>query len=104
MKARGVITLHVESGKVAVYNTTGGAMAIGGLALASVYFNCPEYLEIARQAASALYRQFAIVGFTSGGCGDILQNSDSETAVALATSPIHIIRNDGRNRISATSP
>ena len=78
--------LHVESGKVAVYNTTGGAMAIGGLALASVYFNCPEYLEIARQAASALYRQFAIVGFTSGGCGDILQNSDSETAVALATS------------------
>ena len=78
--------LHVESGKVAVYNTTGGAMAIGGLALASVYFNSPEYLEIARQAASALYRQFAIVGFTSGGCGDILQNSDSETAVALATS------------------
>ena len=61
-------------------------MAIGGLALASVYFNCPEYLEIARQAASALYRQVAIVGCTSGGCGDILQNSDSETAVALATS------------------
>ena len=56
--------LHVESGKVAVYNTTGGAMAIGGLALASVYFNCPEYLEIARQAASALYRQFAYSHYT----------------------------------------
>lgn len=78
--------LNIETGRVAVYNTTGGAMAIGGLALASGYYREPEYLEIARQAADYYYRDFALRGFTSGGCGDILQNADSETAAALMTS------------------
>lgn len=78
--------LDIKSGKVAAYNTTGGAMAVGGLALASVYYNVPEYLDVARQAASYYYDNFALVGFTSGGCGDILQNADSETAVAFMTS------------------
>lgn len=31
--------VHVETGDVAVFRTTGGAMAVGGLALASVYYN-----------------------------------------------------------------
>ncbi|MGN0057949.1 MAG: hypothetical protein ACI363_06890 [Phocaeicola plebeius] len=77
--------LNVESGKVAAYNTTGGAMAVGGLALASIYFKEPAYLKIAREAAAAYYDSFALVGFTSGGCGDILQNADSETACAFMT-------------------
>lgn len=78
--------LHVETGDVAVYNTTGGAMAVAGLTLAAGYYGQPEYLEIARLAAEVYYDNFALVGFTSGGCGDILQNADSETAVALLTS------------------
>ena len=78
--------IHVEEGHVAVYNTTGGAMAVGGLALASVYFHEPDYLAVAREAAQEYYDHFALVGFTSGGCGDILQNADSETACALMTS------------------
>lgn len=78
--------LDIETGEVAAYNTTSGAMAVGGLALASVYFNDPSYLEVACQAASAYYDSFALVGFTSGGCGDILQNADSETAAAFMTS------------------
>lgn len=78
--------LDIESGKVAVYNTTSGAMAVGGLALASLYYNVPEYLKIARQVSSLYYNNFALVGFTSGGCGDILQNADSETAAAFMTS------------------
>lgn len=78
--------LDIESGKISVYNTTGGAMAVGGLALASEYYNNPEYLTIAREAAKDYYDNFALVGFTSGGCGDILQNADSETAAALMTS------------------
>lgn len=76
----------IESGKVAAYNTTGGAMAVGGLALASLYFNVPEYLEVAHLAANDYYENFGLVGFTSGACGDILQNADSETAIALTTS------------------
>lgn len=78
--------LDLATGRIAVYNTTGGAMAIGGLALAAGYYNNPEYLDIARQAADYYYRDFALRGFTSGGCGDILQNADSETAAALMTS------------------
>lgn len=78
--------IYVESGDVAVYNTTSGAMTVAGLALSSVYYNNPAYLDIACQAASQYYADFSLLGFTSGGCGDILQNADSETAVALLTS------------------
>lgn len=78
--------LDVESGDVAVYNTTSGAMAVAGLALSSVYYNNPLYLQIACEAAANYYATFALLGFTSGGCGDILQNADSETAAALMTS------------------
>lgn len=78
--------IDVESGKIAAYNTTGGAMAVAGLALASRYFDQPDYLRVAREAADFYYKDFALVGFTSGAYGDILQNSDSETAIALTTS------------------
>lgn len=78
--------LEMETGKVAAFNTTSGAMAVGGMALASEYFQHPEFMEIARQASASYYNNFALVGFTSGGCGDILQNSDSETAAAFMTS------------------
>lgn len=78
--------LRPETGDVAVYNTTGGAMAVGGLALAARYFNNPEYLRTALESAARYYAGFALTGFTSGGCGDILQNADSETAAAFMTS------------------
>ena len=78
--------INVETGEIAVYNTTGGAMAVAGLTLAAGYYQNPVYLQIAREAAADYYEGFALVGFTSGGCGDILQNADSETAIALTTS------------------
>lgn len=87
--------LDIESGDIAVYNTTGGAMAVAGLTLASRYFDCPAYLQIAREAATDYYTTFALVGFTSGGCGDILQNADSETAIALTTSLITLYEATG---------
>lgn len=87
--------LDIESGDIAVYNTTSGAMAVAGLTLASRYFDCPEYLQIAREAATDYYTTFALVGFTSGGCGDILQNADSETAIALTTSLITLYEATG---------
>lgn len=43
-------------------------------------------MKVAREAAKAYVDLYHIIGFTSGGCGDILQNADSETAVALTTS------------------
>ncbi len=79
--------LNNETGDVAVYNTTSGALAVGGLALAAEYYNNPEYLEIAKEAAEYYYQEdFLKKGMTTGGCADILQNADSETAVAFMTS------------------
>lgn len=78
--------INVETGDVEVYNTTSGTMAVAGLALASQYYDKPEYLEIAEQIGDAYYKEFSLVGFTSGGCGDILQNADSETSIAFLTS------------------
>ena len=75
-----------KTGEIAVYNTTSGAMAIGGLILASEYYGNKEYLDIAKIAAEYYYKDFLNTGMTTGGCADILQNADSETAAALMTS------------------
>lgn len=87
--------LDTRTGDVAVFNTTGGALVPGGLTLASLYFNEPVYLAVAREAARKYYDDFALRGFTSGGCGDILQNADSETSVALLTSLVTMYESTG---------
>ena len=46
-----------ETGDIAIYNSTSGAMAIGGLALAAKWFNNPEFLRVAREAADYYYQQ-----------------------------------------------
>lgn len=87
--------LDIRTGDIAVYNTTGGALAPGGLALAAAYLGERAYLATAREAAAKYYADFALRGFTSGGCGDILQNADSETAVALLTSLVTLYETTG---------
>lgn len=78
--------INVKTGEVGEYNTTGGAMIIGGLALASDYFKNPEYLKVADEAAHFYYeRDFVKRGFTTGACADILQNAESETAGGFMT-------------------
>ncbi len=73
--------VNVKTGAVSEYNSSGGVMCIGGLALAGQYFKEPRYLEAARQAARYYYeRDFVKQGQTTGACADILQNADSETA------------------------
>jgi hypothetical protein len=75
------------NGDIAVFNTTSGASAIGGLAMASAWYGIPEYLDVALEAAEYYYyRDFLQLGMTTGCCADILQNADSETAAALMTS------------------
>ncbi len=78
--------LNAKTGEIEVYNTTSGAMATAALALASQYYGKESYLETAKQIGKTHYDEFALLGFTSGGCGDILQNADSETSIALLTS------------------
>lgn len=78
--------LNHETGAIAVYNTTSGASAIGGLALAAQYYDEKRYMDVAVQSSGYYYDQFQKRGMTTGGCADILQNSDSETAAAFMTS------------------
>lgn len=88
---------NIETGDVAVYNTTSGAMAVGALALAADYYQNPVYRDVALEAADTYYKDFALVGFTSGGCGDILQNADSETAAALMLSFMTLYETTGES-------
>ena len=78
--------LNNQTGEVAEYNTSGGVMAIGGLALASEYYHNRGYLNVAIEAAEFYYRRdFVGQGQTTGGCADILQNADGETAAGFMT-------------------
>lgn len=73
--------LNNLTGEVAVYNSTSGASAIGGLALAADYFSEPTFRDVAVKAADFYYQRDVVpLGMTTGGCADILQNADSETA------------------------
>ena len=79
--------LDPASGEIAVFNTTGGAIAPAGLALASQFFHEPRYLQVA-SASAAMYFQRDVVqrGLTNGACGDISQDPDSETAFGFLES------------------
>jgi hypothetical protein len=88
--------VNVRTGDVAVYNTTSGAMAVAGLALASECFHNPEYLNVAKEAARFFYdRDVVGLGMTTGGCADILQNADSETAAGFMTALMALYETTG---------
>lgn len=73
--------VHPETGEVVIFNSTSGAAAPGGLALAGYYFNDPEYMRVAKASAQFYYNRDVVnLGLTGGGCGDILQDADCESA------------------------
>ncbi len=90
--------LNNKTGEVAVYGTSGGVMAIGGLALASQYYNHSDYLYVARQAADFYYKDFLETGMTTGACADILQNADSETAAGFMTALMALYETTGEKK------
>jgi hypothetical protein len=76
-----------ETGEIAVYNSTAGAIAPAGLAIAANYFKQPEWLQVAKDAASFYYNRDVLKqGLTGGGCGDISMDADSETAFGFMES------------------
>lgn len=72
--------IDVETGKMDINGSTAGAVCISGLALASVYFNNPEYLKIAEAAGRFYYSRDLLKGYAGGGPAEILQGQDSESA------------------------
>ncbi len=76
-----------ETGEIAVFNSTAGAIAPAGLALASKYFNEKEFLKVAAESADYYYnRDVAKQGLTGGHCGDISQDADSESCFGFLES------------------
>jgi hypothetical protein len=76
-----------ETGEIAVFNSTAGALVPGGLALAAHYFNKPEWLKTAGDAAAFYYHRDVVKqGLTGGDCGDISQDANSESAFGFLES------------------
>ncbi|MGZ3754057.1 MAG: hypothetical protein ACXVAY_14120 [Mucilaginibacter sp.] len=76
-----------ETGEIAVYNSTAGAIAPGGLAIASDYFKQPEWLTVAKESAAFYYNRDVLKqGLTGGDCGDISMDANSESAFGFMES------------------
>lgn len=76
-----------ETGDIAVFNSTAGAIAPAGLVLAARYFNRPDWLKTAAASAEYYYRRdVAGQGLTGGDCGDISQDANSESAFGFLES------------------
>lgn len=76
-----------ETGKIAIYNSTAGAIVPAGLAMAATYFKQPEWLAVAKASANFYYNRDVVKqGLTGGACGDISMDSDSETAFGFMES------------------
>lgn len=80
--------IDVLTGRMVVAESSAGAIAIGALAKAGVYFKDEKYLEVARAACKKYYNDFTCCGITTGGPGEILTAPDSESAFAMVESCI----------------
>ncbi|MBU8901530.1 MAG: hypothetical protein KOO69_02205 [Victivallales bacterium] len=78
--------VDIETGKLIVGGSASASLAIAGLALASQYFDCDEYLEVATASGDYYYENFVKKGITTGGPGDAMQCPDSESAFGLLES------------------
>jgi hypothetical protein len=88
-KAHGEFGQYIapETGEIAVYNSTAGAIAPAGLAIASNYFKQPEWLQAAKESANYYYdRDVVKQGLTGGDCGDISMDANSESAFGFMES------------------
>lgn len=76
-----------ETGEIAVYNSTAGAIAPAGLAMASTYFKEPEWLQVAKESANYYYERDVVKqGLTGGDCGDISMDANSESSFGFLES------------------
>jgi len=76
-----------ETGEVAVYNSTAGAIVPAGLAMASDYFHKKEWIKVAQDATRFYYhRDVEKQGLTGGHCADISQDADAESTFGFLES------------------
>ncbi len=84
--------IDLHSRKPFTGGSASGGLAGAGLALCSVYFENPIYLQTAQSIAEQYYKNFIAKGFSTGGPGEILSCPDSESAFALLESYVVLYR------------
>jgi hypothetical protein len=99
-KKNGELGQYVDpvNGEIVIFNSTAAAIVPGGLALASKYYNEPEFLKAAIDIGNYYYERDVVkLGLTSGHCGDISQDADSESAGGFLESMMAIYWATGDN-------
>ncbi|HVI44260.1 MAG TPA: hypothetical protein VM802_05305 [Chitinophaga sp.] len=88
-----------ETGEIAVYNSTAGAIVPAGLMIASHYFHVGAWTKIAQDASAFYYRRdVERQGLTGGDCGDISQDANSESAFGFLESLMAMYNYTGERR------
>jgi len=88
-----------ETGKIAVFNSTAGAIVPAGMAIAARYFGNTEWMKIAENAALYYYNRDVVKqGLTGGDCGDISQDANSESAFGFLESLMAMYYFSGEQR------
>lgn len=78
--------------------TASAAIVPAALALASVYFNEPVYLETAEALGNIYLEDYLHRGMANGGPGEICQAPDSESAFALLESYVELYEISGNEK------
>ena len=87
-----------KTGDIIVGGSTSGAIAPAGLALASGFYDEPEYMEVAEAMAEHYYMTSLSRGYTTGGPGEILQGVDSESGFGLLESYVALYELTGKEK------
>lgn len=84
--------MDIAKNKPFTAGSASGGLLPAGLALCSMYFDNPAYLETAKEIAEKYYNDYVRKGFSTGGPGEILSCPDSESAFALLESYVVLYR------------
>ncbi len=90
--------IDMDTDEILQGGTACGSMAPGGLALAWLVLKDDEFLQTAETSARYFYERHVQAGLLNGGPGEILQNSDSESASNMLESFMILYETTG-NRV-----
>lgn len=82
--------IDMATEEIVIGNSAGACMAVGALALASEYFQNPEYCHVAEQLGEYYYINYVNKGMLNGCPGEICQAPDSEAAFAMLESYVQL--------------
>ncbi|MEA4889985.1 MAG: hypothetical protein VB070_11035 [Clostridiaceae bacterium] len=87
--------IDADTDEILQGGTACGSMAPGGLALAWQVLKDDEFLQTAESSARYYHERYVQTGLLNGGPGEILQNSDSESASNMLESFIILYETTG---------